>query len=667
MSIRIKKSDTVVQDIVALAVGILIIIYVSVLLGIAIIIGYGIYNNSRQRKKAIDHNALFNRRIYDDFESLGNTKEEREKNIKKFFEGNDKTIRFHWIWSHSESYRDNQGARRTDKSCYKKVSLARNLASMEPREREFLKNTFLLFNEGQITPQNYCYYLLAFVYGNGKGSIVDYDYLTHSSESGVKDGPSCVKYIVDHWDASVDSAVNHLLRRIEELSVENNTPRFLKEMKGRIHGGGAWFSTDEIHGSIFNGNGAYKLSLGHLDDGDTVLDYSGEGSLITIAPPGSGKTQCFVIPNLVNWQSSAVVLDIKGDIYSDTNKWREKNIGRVYKFNPLDPQNSNNYNPLDFVRDEPDYLWEDSRFLADMLIVPSNSNDPFWENMARDVLTAAIAYTSFINKPGERPMSGIIDLMYGIGWDEMVSSLKTNFKVAAMRQTGHSLGEMDKKQRDSILKTAQSSLSAWQGERISKVTRTSDWNPLDLRKESITIYICLEANAIDSYLSVLRVFIAQHIRMLTASLPERGTPPILFMLDELPRLKKMPPVDEALNIGRQYGIKLWMFAQSYGQLKEAYPNPEGILGSCVIRTFMNLPINDELTTKISDQLGYREGPLDASKQKLVEPLELAGPNYQDTILVLATNTKPVRLKKKFAYQDAELKAKLHSNLQHVTY
>ncbi|HKR06987.1 MAG TPA: type IV secretory system conjugative DNA transfer family protein, partial [Bacteroidia bacterium] len=329
-----------------------------------------------------------------------------------------------------------------------------------------------------------------------------------------------------------------------------------------------------------------------------------------------------------------------------------------FKFSPLDPNNSNSYNPLVFIRQDSDFIWEDSRFLADMMIVPSGATDPFWENMARDVLTAAIAYVSQSNKPNDRAMSKVLDLIYGIGWDDMIASLKVNMFVSAMRQTGHALGEMDKKQRDSILKTAQSSLSAWQGERIAKVTRKSDWNPLDLRSGSPTIYICINPNEIDSYLSVLRVFIAQHIRMLTTELPQRGASPVLFMLDELPRLKKMPPVDEALNIGRQYGIKLWMFAQSYGQLKEAYPNPEGLLGSCVVRTFMNLPINDELTTKISDQLGYREGPLDTSKQKLVEPLELAGPNYRDIILVLASNTKPAKVRKKFAYEDAEIKMKL---------
>ncbi len=41
----------------------------------------------------------------------------------------------------------------------------------------------------------------------------------------------------------------------------------------------------------------------------------------------------------------------------------------------------------------------------------------------------------------------------------------------------------------------------------------------------------------------------------------------------------MPPVDEALNIGRKYGLRLWMFAQSIGQLQTAYENADGMLSS----------------------------------------------------------------------------------------
>lgn len=592
---------------------------------------------------------------------LGSTTEEREKNIKKMFDEKKETLTL----GIRRDYKYENG-KLDPLGQFIQFRISRNLAMMEQREREFLRTTYLLANSKKLGDNQYDYYRFAFINGNGKASIDEYNYDLIDKDNtgsgnieGVKDGPTLIKYYQDQFDASVDSAINNLLKVMENLGQDVSNTKHLNEMKNRIHGGGIWFGEDDINESIFNSKGNYQLNLGQLQDSDTLLHYSDEGSLITIAPPGSGKTQCFVLPNMLNWKGAALVLDVKGEIYAATHKWRSKNVGQVFKFSPLDPNNSNSYNPLVFIRQDGDYIWEDSRFLADMMIVPSGASDPFWENMARDVLTAAVAYVSFNNEPVDRPMSKVLDLIYGLGWDEMIIALKTNIFVAAMRQTGHALGEMEKKQRDSVLKTAQSSLSAWQGERIAKVTKKSDWNPLDLRKGSPTIYICINPNEIDSYLSVLRVFIAQHIRMLTTDLPPRDSAPVLFMLDELPRLKKMPPVEEALNIGRQYGIKLWMFAQSYGQLKEAYPNPEGLLGNCVVRTFMNVPLNDELATKLSDQLGYRPDNLGNTKEKLVEPLELAGPKYRDTILVLATNSKPVRIQKRFAYEDKELKNRMN--------
>lgn len=216
-----------------------------------------------------------------------------------------------------------------------------------------------------------------------------------------------------------------------------------------------------------------------------------------------------------------------------------------------------------------------------------------------------------------------------------------------MRQMGQALTDMERKTRDGVLKSAQSSLSAWQGERLAKVTRKSDWSPMDLRTGKPTLYICVNPNEIDSLLSVLRVFVAQHIRMLTSELPPHGAAPVLFLLDELPRLKRMPPIDEALNVGRQYGIRLWMFAQSYGQLKEAYSNAEGMLGSCAVRTFMNVAVNDEFSARLGELLH-------------IDPVELAGPSYRDVAFVLAANTKPARVRKAPAWQDPGLVARMGS-------
>jgi len=228
-------------------------------------------------------------------------------------------------------------------------------------------------------------------------------------------------------------------------------------------------------------------------------------------------------------------------------------------------------------------------------------------------------------------------------------------------RAGSSLKEMDPKIRDSVLQTGLSSLSAWDGERLERATRKSDWNPLDLRGgTNPTIYICLKPNEVESYISVLRVFIAQHIRTLESQLPSRDAPPILFLLDELPRLRHMPPVEEALEVGRQYGIRLWMFAQSLGQLKNAYENAEGMVGNCVLRMYMNPSLHDGTAQKISDEIGMQEGVLDSTRQKIVEGPVLAGPEYKDYVIVMASGFKPFRLKKSLAYQYQTIKARMGS-------
>jgi type IV secretion system protein VirD4 len=298
-----------------------------------------------------------------------------------------------------------------------------------------------------------------------------------------------------------------------------------------------------------------------------------------------------------------------------------------------------------------------------MMIVPSGAADPFWENKARDVLTAAIAYVCYDAPPDKRPMSRILDIIHGgKAWDEMILGLRTAVDVPSMTRMGDSLANtLQDKTRDSVLQAAQSSLSAWSGERISRVTQSSDWSPLDLRSgKNPTIYICLKPSEIDSYISMLRVIIAQHIRMLVNELPPKGAAPILFLLDELPRLKYMPPVEVALDVGRQYGIRLWMFVQSFGQLESAYPQAAAMIGQCRARIYMNPSGADGTAEKVSEELGYRESILDGTRQRLVEATELAGPAWRDYQIVLAGGSKPAKVRKTFAHRDPELQQRMGS-------
>jgi type IV secretion system protein VirD4 len=600
--------------------------------------------------------AIAGRKAWND--SLGSTPDEKIATINQIFDRKEKTLSI-TVWYESE---EPLKALRS----YLAFRISRNLGAMDTREREMLRAVELydIGTKGEKADW-VSWAKFGLLWGNGKGTIDSYAYqFANAAQAGVKDGPTAIAWYMSLANATVDNVVSRVLQVVETANSSGNTNQQLApvmtDISSRLTGGNAWLAPQELASTIFAANGKYAVTLGILDGSQQPLTYSGEGSMITIAPPGAGKTECSVLPTLLSWRGPAVVLDVKGEIYAKTSKWRAENVGPVYKFSPLDPDKSHKYNPLSFIRQDTDYIWEDSRFLADMMIVPSGASDPFWETKARDVLAAAIASVCYSASANERPMSKVIDIIHGgKAWDQMIGTLQTAADVRAMMQQGTSLGTMNEKTRDSVLQTAQASLSAWAGERISRATQRSDWSPLDLRGgKNPTIYICLKPSEVESYISVLRVFIAQHIRMLTNEMPQHGAQPVLFMLDELPRLRHMPPVEEAIEVGRSYGLRLWMFAQSLGQLENAYPNAEGMVGSCAVRIFMNPSAHDGLAERLSDQLGYRQSALDGTRMRLVEPSELAGPAYRDYQIVIAGSCKPAKVKKAFAWQNPELTSRM---------
>ena len=69
---------------------------------------------------------------------------------------------------------------------------------------------------------------------------------------------------------------------------------------------------------------------------------------LIVAPTGRGKTTGFVIPNLLTYQGSAVVLDVKGENFGATARHRAAQGDKVFRFAPTDWKDgrSHRYNPL---------------------------------------------------------------------------------------------------------------------------------------------------------------------------------------------------------------------------------------------------------------------------------------------------------------------------------
>jgi type IV secretion system protein VirD4 len=149
-------------------------------------------------------------------------------------------------------------------------------------------------------------------------------------------------------------------------------------------------------------------------------------------------------------------------------------------------------------------------------------------------------------------------------------------------------------------------------------------------------------------MSLLRVFIGQHIRSLTGDMPIPASEEILFLLDEFPQLGHMKTIEQGIEVGRGYKLKLWLVAQSLGQIRNAYKNADGMLGQCGLRAFMNPSLQDGTALKVSDDIGYYESILDRSRQKVIEPQMLSGPRFRDWQVIFTQGNKPLLAKKVLA-------------------
>jgi type IV secretion system protein VirD4 len=317
---------------------------------------------------------------------------------------------------------------------------------------------------------------------------------------------------------------------------------------------------------------------------------------------------------------------------------------------------------LTFVNNDPDFIWRDATMLADMMMVPTVKDNPYWDNVAKDVVEGAIAAVCYRTPAEQRPIQALGDvLLRPSAYDAMIQRLRGAVDVPEMTGYADTLSAMVGQQRDTVLQVARGSLNAWSSARVAEATSGSDWGPDDLRGGSNpTVYVCIRPGEVDTYVSVLRVFIGQHIQMLMArDRAPYGSPPVLFMLDELPRLRKVRWVEEALWVDAKDRLRLWMFVQSVGQLKMAYENADGMIGSCAVRIYMNPSGDDGTAETVSEQLGYVESLNDNSRRRRVEAADLAGSAYRDRQIVIARG-EPAIVQKHFAYDDPELNARMNA-------
>lgn len=165
----------------------------------------------------------------------------------------------------------------------------------------------------------------------------------------------------------------------------------------RILGKGQWISNDDIKSGLNNND-------------------------LIIGGTGSGKTGGYVIPNIRQANGNMVITDTKSILYKKLGKELEKQGYDVSILDFVNPERSDTYNPLEYIRTVnhfglADYNHKDIISLSRVLVPTRIKHDPFWEESARTVMAFLIAFTLEALREEDHCMSSIVELYRQLGME----------------------------------------------------------------------------------------------------------------------------------------------------------------------------------------------------------------------------------------------------------
>jgi type IV secretion system protein VirD4 len=336
------------------------------------------------------------------------------------------------------------------------------------------------------------------------------------------------------------------------------------------------------------------------------LRHNGPEHVLCYAPTRSGKGVGLVIPTLLSWSHSAVITDLKGELWAITSGWRQAHArNKVLRFEPAALNGSVCWNPLDEIRIGTEYEVGDVQNLATLIVDPDGKGlESHWQKTAQALLVGVILHSLLLSKAeGTTASLASVDAMlsdpnkkvYDL-WIEMVSySHVDGNNHPVVGSAARDMMDRPDEEAGSVLSTAKSYLSLYRDPVVARNTSYSEFKIRDLMNHDspVSLYIVTQPNDKARLRPLVRVMVNMIVRLLADKMSFDGGRPVahykhrlLMMLDEFPSLGRLDILQESLAFVAGYGIKCYLICQDINQLKSretGYGADESITSNCHIQ------------------------------------------------------------------------------------
>lgn len=338
---------------------------------------------------------------------------------------------------------------------------------------------------------------------------------------------------------------------------------------------------------------------------------------LVIGGSGAGKTRFFGKPNLMQCNTSFVVLDPKGEQLRDVGNLLEKE-GYVIKVVDLINMNrSHCYNPFRYIKDDKDVLKLITNLIRNTTPKGSQTNDPFWEKSETALLEALCLYLLHEAPEEEQNFTMVMEMIAAAEVkeddEEYQSPLDELFERLEIRNPNSLALKQYKIYKQAAGKTAKSilisvgvRLSAFNLESIASLTATDELE-LDLVGERKTAIFAVIPDNDSTFNFLIGMPYTQLFQMLyyQADIVHGGAlpVPVHFLMDEFANVALPDEFDKLLSTMRSRLIFVSIIIQNLAQIKGLYKDSwESIVGNC--DTLYYLGGNEQSTHKfMSEYLG----------------------------------------------------------------
>ncbi len=448
-------------------------------------------------------------------------------------------------------------------------------------------------------------------------------------------------------------------------------------------GAAAWGTMkDAREAGLFASSGTV---LGRL--GGEILCHDGPGHQLLIGASRAGKGRGHIVPTLLAWGGSVLVLDVKGELaggdprhdFPGTAGFRET-LGPVLCFAPTRP-GSASFNPLLEVRRGANEV-RDVQNIVEIITDPAGDgrHSDFWDKSARQVMTGVILHVLHAEPPGRKSLCVVREKLRDLRatCEEMRVTLHRLSPVTGAPEVhpevlhgAESFLAGEERLQAGLKATAESFFGLLADPLVAEKTSVSDFRLADLMcgDAPVTLYLQPPPSDAARLMPLMRLFLNQLARSQMEDLA-RGSDgrakrhTLLLCLDEFPQLGKMPFFETAMGAFAGYGLKAYLVCQSLNHILRAYGRDNVILDNCQIVTAFAAADMDtakkiaemagearELRPQHSEQrprplLGARRGSITWREES--RPLLLAADVRQlppGEQLTFVTGTKPLRTRK----------------------